>query len=141
MPNRSFSIDTNIIMRYLIPDNPELFAKAESILDRVAEGALTVFIDPIILAEVVFVFTNHYGRSREELRVILDPFLKSDNVLISNKFRYIRALEIYADTKAHFGDACACAAALEECDGRLFSFDRKLSEVEGISRVESPDTV
>jgi hypothetical protein len=34
-----------------------------------------------------------------------------------------------------FGDACACAAALQRCEGRLVSFDRKLSGVDGISRL------
>lgn len=137
--DRVFAIDANVILRYLVPDNDELFAKAESIIDRVAEGTLTVSCDPVILAEVIFVLTRHYGRSREEAFAALDPIIRSDYVLMPNKSRYIRALQIYAGTQAHFGDACACAAALEDCDGRLISFDRKLSSIEGVSRTESPD--
>lgn len=136
--DRTFAIDANVILRYLIADNPELFAKAEPILDRVAQGALTVSLDPVILAEVVFVLTRHYGRSRAEVFEALDPIVKSDHVLMPNKPRYIRALEIYRSAQAHFGDACACAAALEDCSGRLLSFDRKLSSLEGINRTESP---
>ena len=36
----------------------------------------------------------------------------------------------------HFGDACACAAAIEDCQGRLLSFDRKLTGVAGVARAE-----
>jgi hypothetical protein len=32
---------------------------------------------------------------------------------------------------------CACAAALEECKGRLYSFDAELSKIEGLDRRES----
>lgn len=136
--DRAFAIDANVILRYLIPDDSELCAKAERILDSVAQGKLTVSCDPVILAEVVFVLTRLYGQSKEQAFTALDPIVRSDYVLIPNKSRYIRALEIYVDTGAHFGDACTCAAALEDCDGRLLSFDRKLSAVDGIKRMESP---
>lgn len=138
MSGKVFAIDTNVILRYLIPDNEELFAKAEAIMDRVSQGELTINCDPVILSEAVFVLTKHYGRSRSEVFAALDPILQSDYVLMTDKPRYIRALEIFAATQAHFGDACACAAALESCDGKLFSFDRKLSSVEGINRIEKP---
>jgi len=51
--------------------------------------------------------------------------------------RYLRALRLFAHTVKHFGDALACAAVLEDCEGRLYSFDRKLSAVEGIERRET----
>lgn len=51
--DRAFAIDANVILRYLIPDDSELCAKAERILDSVAQGKLTVSCDPVILAEVV----------------------------------------------------------------------------------------
>lgn len=38
---------------------------------------------------------------------------------------------------AHFGDACACATALLECDGELLSFDQRLSRITGIVRSET----
>lgn len=138
--DKIFAIDTNIILRYLIPDNEELFAKAESIMDRVSQGTLTVVCDPVILAEAVFVLTKQYGRSRSEVFAALDPVMQSDYVIMPDKPRYIRALEIFTNTQAHFGDACACAAALESCEGGLFSFDRKLSTVKGVNRTETPDS-
>ncbi|MBI2843571.1 MAG: hypothetical protein HYX78_09235 [Armatimonadetes bacterium] len=68
-----FAIDANIILRYLIPDHEELFAKAEPILDNVADGILTVLLDPVILAEVVFVLSKHYGLSRIKTASLLGP--------------------------------------------------------------------
>jgi len=56
------------------------------------------------------------------------------------KERYVLALELYADSIRHFGDACACATALRECEGRLYFFDRRLSSVPGIHRSERPLT-
>jgi predicted nucleic-acid-binding protein len=67
----------------------------------------------------------------------LEPIIKAEGFIVPNKDRYIRALKLYSESVSHFGDACACAAALEDCDGRLLSFDRKLSGVDGIRRTEN----
>ena len=59
-----------------------------------------------------------------------------DGFVIPDKERYVRALGLFASRVPHFRDACACAAALEECKGRLLSFDRELSRVDGVQRTE-----
>lgn len=135
-----FAIDTNVILRFLVRDDEQLFVKANAIMQAARDGRITLSCDPIILAEVVWVLDSHYKRSRAEVIEALQAILISDGVVMPEKPRYIRALEIYAGTNAHFADACACATALEDCDGRLLSFDRKLSAVEDINRAESLDT-
>lgn len=130
------SIDANIILRYLVRDNPEFFRKACDILQGVEHGRLTVICDPVNLAEVVWVLGSFYKLSNKQIFKGLQPILNHDNFLLPDKERYILALDLYADGMKRFGDACACAAALLECDGRLYSFDEKLSKVPGIVRSE-----
>ena len=45
---------------------------------------------------------------------------------------------MYSESMRDFGDACACAAAMEKCEGRLLSLDRDLSKVPDIQRTEEP---
>ena len=134
-----FAIDTNVILRFLVRDDEQLFIKAHAIMQAAIDGQITVLCDPVILAEVVWVLGSHYKRLRAEVLEALEAILISDAVIMPEKARYLRALEIYGNSKAHFADACACAAALEDCDGRLLSFDRKLSSVEEVRRMESLD--
>jgi predicted nucleic acid-binding protein len=135
---KAFSIDANVILRFVLGDHEKLSPKARTIIQDVRDGRIIVMCDPIILAEVIWVLSSYYERTRAEICDALQPILKSDCVIMPIKSRYIHALELYGSTQAHFADACACAAALEDCDGRLLSFDRKLSVVEGIKRTESP---
>lgn len=134
-----YALDTNVILRFLTRDDPILYAKAEEIMKAVAEGRLTVSCDPIVLAEVVWVLKSAYKQSKQAIVAALEPIVKSDNVLMPEKSRYALALNIFANTNAHFGDACVCAAALMDCDGRLISFDRKLTGISGIERTEIPE--
>ena len=130
------AIDANVILRYLLGDDEEFAEKSAGILQAVERGEAAVVCDSVALAEVVWVLSSYYGLPSREISEGLSPLLKADRFLVACKGRYIRALELFAESVKHFGDACACAAALEECEGRLYSFDRKLSSVPGIHRTE-----
>lgn len=132
-----YAVDANVILRYLLRDNEELAQKALAIWRAVENGQVVAALDPVTLGEVVFVMSLVYRFSNAEISEALTPLLQSNGVEITGKERYLRALRLFARTVKHFGDACACAAALEDCEGRLYSFDRKLSAVEGIERGET----
>jgi predicted nucleic acid-binding protein len=132
-----WAIDANVILRYLLRDDEELAGKAREIWQAVEEGRITAVCDPVTLAEVVFVMSSVYTLPNSNISEALISLLQSDHVMIPAKERYLHALRLFAGSAKHFGDACACAAALEDCEGRLYSFDRKLSSVAGISRAES----
>ena len=132
-------IDANVILRYLLKDAPKLAAKARDIWQSVEDQEAVAVCDPVTLAEVVFVMQSVYELPNEAISKALLGLLQPDEVVIAEKPRYLRALRLFAGPVPHFGDACACAAAIEECDGRLYSFDRKLTSAPGIERREAPE--
>lgn len=132
----SYALDANVILRFILHDHEEMWAKAREIMLAASEGQIVVHCDPVIVAEVVLVLSSNYRTPRKRIAESLELILKPQSTILPNKRRYLHALRIYAETNAHFGDACACAAALEDCEGRLFSFDRELSNIEDISRSE-----
>jgi predicted nucleic acid-binding protein len=134
--SRSYAIDANVILRFLLRDHEELSPKAKVIMDAVQRGSLTVACDPIQLAEVAWVLKSRYNLDSAQIAKSLVPIVSMDGFVIADKARYLRALELSASCAHGFGDACACALALTECEGRLISFDRKLSGIEGVERVE-----
>ncbi|MGD9498000.1 MAG: PIN domain-containing protein [Armatimonadota bacterium] len=125
-----------MIVRYLVGDDEALAAKSTAILQAVERGETVVVCDPVQLAEVVWVLSSYYELSNAEISAALLAIVQADGFLMGDKARYVRALRLFGGPVPHFGDACACAVAVEECDGRLYSFDRKLCSVEGISRAE-----
>lgn len=131
------AIDANVLIRYLTRDDEDLWKKADAIIAAMDDGLVELLCNPVTLAEVVFVLgSKTFGLSREEVYRLLDPLVRSRGFRIPNKHLYMRALELYGTSVPHFGDACACALALTECEGRLISFDRKLSGIAGVERVE-----
>lgn len=133
-----YAIDSNVILRYIAKDNPQLLNKARAILWPLDTGEGRVLCDPVILSEVVFVLGKIYGFSPARISAGLLPLVRLPGFVMPHKERYIQALELFASSVPHFGDACLCAAALEQTEGRLYSFDHKVAHVEGVMRLERP---
>ena len=138
--SRLYSVDANVLIRYLTRDDERLWKKADTIIEAMDEGKIELLCDPVTLAEIVFVLGSPCGLDRKQIHQLLDPVIKAKGFRIPNKDIYVRAMELYGDRVPHFGDACACALALSECEGRLLSFDKKLSNVPGVERVEGLTT-
>jgi len=138
MASDAISIDANVILRYLVRDDEELWRKANAAVLKMESGELVLECDPVILGEVVWTLTSFYKLPRQQIAEALSRLLRADGFRVPSKDRYLRALQLYFTSVPHFADACACAAAVEDCEGRLLSFDRKLSRVEGVRRTEEP---
>lgn len=131
------AVDANVILRFVLGDNPRLSAKARAVFGAMEAGEVVLECDPVNLAEAVWVLASHYKATCGDIAEALLPLLKADGFRMSDKARYVRALELYGEGALRFGDACACATAETDCEGRLISFDRTLSRVAGIERAEA----
>lgn len=133
-----YQIDANVILRYVARDNPDHFVKARCILEGMQRGDLVLDCDPVTLGEVVWVLKSFYKIANADIVIGLLPIIQSPRFRMPNKDRYLDALTLFGTSVSSYGDACCCAAALESCAGRLFSFDRALSGVPGVERMEEP---
>ena len=132
-----YALDANVILRYLIRDDEELYSKAQSVFAAIDSGDICGRVDPVNLGEVVWVMQSYYKLAPADIAPALEAMLRSPFIEVTQKDQYIAALRLYAGGMHHFGDACACAAAIDRCDGRLVSFDRKLSRIPNLQRIES----
>lgn len=135
------TVDTNVLLRYLIGDVPRQQEIAQEMLSGIDNGECRVFCDPSTVVETVHALRTFYDYTRETIAELLVDLLHAPGFVLPNKNRYLRALRLFAVTVPHFGDACACAAAMEQTEGRLYSFDKKLSHVEGVTRLDRPASV
>lgn len=134
---RAYAIDANVIVRYLVQDDPKLTPKAVAIMEAIQDDKIKAACDPIMVGEAVWVLSSVYKLSPERIAEGLQPILQSSSLVLPNRERYLAALRLYSTTVPHFGDACLCATAMEQCEGRVLSFDKGIRDVEGISRMDS----
>jgi predicted nucleic acid-binding protein len=131
------ALDANIILRFVLGDNPGLAAKARAVFKAMEDGKAVLACDPVNLAEAVWVLSSYYKAPCADIADALLPLVKAAGFRMPDKDRYVLALELFGQGTLRFGDACACATAITAGGGCLISFDRRLSNVRGIRRVET----
>ena len=125
-------IDTNVLIRHLTGDQPDLAVQATNLLNE-AEGLL---VPDLIVAEVVFVLSSFYGLSVEVVDQLVRSVLKYESVRTSNRDLLFRSLDIYRTYRLGFADAYLAASA-ESTDGSsVISFDRALDRIPTVTRIE-----
>ena len=118
-------VDTNVILRYLLRDVEELYAKAEKIITETMNGKTMIFIPQSVIAEVVFVLQKVYKVPRDEIASVLEFFIQLGNCKIQDGEIIKRAISIYKETNLSFVDALLCAFKAEK-GYSLETFDEAL---------------
>ena len=127
-------VDTNVLIRHLTGDPPELAARATAYLRSEPELLLT----DLVAAETVYVLESFYATPREQVAVALRSLLAFDSVVSVDRPLLLRATEVYESERIDFAEAYLVACAESTGVGRVASFDRSLDRVRTISRVEPP---
>ena len=119
-----------MILRYLLRDNEELYAKAEKVFNEVIEGKAKVLILESVVTEVVYVLQRLYSVSRKEISEVLRELIELRSVKVHNKEQVLKALEIFSTKNLDFVDCLLCAYGGEK---RVITFDKGLEKCLSIS--------
>lgn len=117
------AIDTNIVVRYLIGDEPGQAARARAVIETA-----NVFVSTTVLLECEWVLRSVYGFSRREVATALRAFAGLPGVTVENPALLAEALD-RAESGMDFADALHLAAA-SNCEAML-TFDRRFIEAVG----------
>lgn len=116
--------DTNVVLRYLLNDIPEMADEAEQLIKNDTVGVTTE-----VLAEVVYVLGGVYHLSRTEIADAVKLFLEDvPAVYLSDKKIIIAALDLYAEKSLDFVD-CVIWAYHHISGIDVKTFDKKLNRL------------
>lgn len=118
-------VDTNVLIRHLTGDPPDLAARATAFLAAADELLLP---DPIV-AETMYVLESFYDVPVDEVArpvrsVIAFPAIRSIDAPV-----LLRALEVYETRRTDFAEAYLVASAEASGKPDIISFDRSIDRV------------
>jgi predicted nucleic acid-binding protein len=127
-------VDTNILVRHLTGDPPEMAARATAYL-RSETGLL---LTDLVVAETVYVLESFYEAPRDQVAQAMRSLLGLDTVSCVDPALLLRAIEVYETDRIDFAEAYLVACAESTGVGRVASFDRSLDRVATVERIEPP---
>ena len=125
-------VDTNVLIRHLTGDPPELAARAA----RYLAGADELLLPDLILAEVGYILESFYEAPRTQVATTLRAVLAYPAIRVLDADLLQRAVEIYEIHRLDFADAYLVASAERTGIGVIASFDRSIDRVATVHREE-----
>lgn len=118
-------IDTNILIRFLRADHPQLSPKAKEIFLKAQKGEIKIYLDEIIVAEAVWLLTSFYKLKKEEISFQLQELVSQEWIVSPRKKIILDSLSLYSTGNLHYID-CWIACVSKSVSGELRTFDKKL---------------
>lgn len=132
-------VDTNVLVRFLINEPPNLAERAAEMLVRAREERIDVVLPAIVVAEIVYALNRVYGLPRAEVASRLLGLIDADILIVWDRALVIRSLLWWRDIAGiGFVDAYLAAIAETRRDSGVMSFDREIGRIPGIRLVEDP---
>lgn len=130
----SVFVDTNVLVRHLTGDPPEMAARATAFLADVEEVLLT----DLILAETIYVLESFYKAPRPQVADAMRSLVAMDTVVTVDPAMLLRAVEVYELDRIDFAEAYLVAQAESTGIHAIASFDKSIDRVQTVRRIEPP---
>ena len=124
------SIDTNVIIRYLVGDDAAQAEAARALLDGLTPED-PGFICREVVMESAWVLERSYGFARAQVAKALMDLTASDSLLVENPDDVAAAAHLYRQGGVGFSDLMVLSAAERAGATPLYTFDRRLARMEG----------
>lgn len=123
-------LDTNIVIRHLTGDPPDMAKRSTQFLTSESELVLA----DVILAECVYVLGSVYGIDRVAVAQLMRAALMLPTISADIELLF-RALEIYEVDRLDFAEAYLVAVAEFTGARSIASFDKAIDRVPSVERL------
>jgi len=127
-------VDTNVLVRHLTGDPPEMAARATAYLGTERELLLT----DLVVAETVYVLESFYETPRDQVAEAVRSLVAFASILCVDRALLLRAIEVYETDRIDFAEAYLVACAESTGVSKVASFDRSIDRINTIQRIEPP---
>jgi predicted nucleic-acid-binding protein len=122
---KAIAIDANIVVRYLVGDDPSQTPEAADLFGAARAGKVTLVVPVSALVETVYVLERIYRLAAAAIAPKLLSLFAIPNVTSPDSRWLVEGLQMYRSKNSDFGDALLCAFADHHGCG-VATFDKDL---------------
>lgn len=128
-------LDANVLLRFLLQDNPKQSAAATALFKKAEQGEVELQLPDVIVAEVTFVLEKVYRRTRIQIANALLDFMQNPGIKLQSSSILNDALLRYRNHPVDFPDALLVAISVGK-KVNVVSFDRDFDRFPDVTRYE-----
>ncbi len=127
-------LDTNVLVRYIMQDEPRQSAKAAALIESL-EVDRPGFISVVSVVELYWVLTSCYDLTDDQVGQALDLLLRTRQIVVDRADQVLRALKVFGTGKADFADCLIERTAASAGCERTMTFDVSAARHAGMTLI------
>lgn len=121
-------LDTNVVIRYLVQDEPAQTATANRIFEKELSASNKGHICAVVLCEIVWVLLRAYKQEKNNVQQVIRTLLVADNIEVEHRDSVWKALRDYEAGAADFSDYLIAHVNQERGASVTLTLDRSAAQ-------------
>ncbi len=122
-------LDTNVVVRYLVQDDPKQAAVATKFIERSLSQENPGLVTLICLCEIVWVLAECYDADRKRIRAVVEGLLATKQIKVESADLVWRAVRAWDASSADFSDALIGEIVRAQDGVKTVTFDRAAAKL------------
>jgi predicted nucleic-acid-binding protein len=127
------ALDTNVLVRFLVEDDPGESARARKLIEEGLGRESPFFVADVVLCEVVWVLRSNYRLPKADTLEILEKLLHATQLTFSSSDRIARSLRAFRSGRGDFADYLIREEGRDLGCETMATFDRDLLKETGFA--------
>lgn len=127
-------LDTNVIVRYVMQDDPKQSQKAARLIEALSVES-PGFVPLVAVVEFVWVLTSCYDLTREQVAAAIDGILRAKEFVVDRMEQITQALRVYRSGSADFADCLIERGATSAGCDKTMTFDVSAARSAGMTLI------
>lgn len=119
-------LDTSILIRYLVQDDPVQSPRANQIIEELTEQE-PGFVSVVVIAEIAWVLGSRYKAKPAEIADAVERFLSIGSLHVQNEQQVYEAVVAVRAGEGTLADALVCALGKSAGCAKTLTFDSRSS--------------
>jgi len=136
---KTFVLDTNVALRFLLADDPLQSPKAHALFVLAESGAIKLRLSHIAIAELAWVLSSFFDFARQDIGLKLRGLVLHHGVVVDEPDLILNALDRFARVNADFPDCYAAALASQHAQP-VATYDRDFRRFADVV-AQTPDEI
>lgn len=121
-------LDTNVLVRYLVQDDPAQSEIANSIMENEISPENRGFVSCVVLCEVVWVLKWAYKQPKARLLEVVRLMFETNSIEIERRAEVWRAYRAFTQGDADFSDYLIAEVAHSHGVDKVYTFDTSCAD-------------
>lgn len=127
------AVDTNVMVRLLVGDDPKQAQIARQLFDDHADQDGSLWLSDVVVVEIAWTLARAYDRPRADIATALNALLHHATVALESAADIRAALVLYEKGPADFADCLLSVKARRHACDTVVTFDRKMRHLAGVT--------